>query len=102
MSEETGPGRALLVLRLSVAAHRNQTDRRSYLPHALGYLIAVQLREADIEQYDLRPERAHPLQSLFAAIYGCRDVSFHAQQHRERIRCILIVVDNQHASRRIE
>ncbi len=85
---------------MPVACQRNDAGRRSAFPESSHHLIAVHVRQADVEQNDLGIKALHFFQRFERMIDADRLVTVELEKHRKRIRRILIVVDNQHAPRR--
>ena len=61
--------------------------------------IAIQLRQADIEQHDLRLKLLCNVERGFAVLGAAHIVPLHFQQHTDRFTRIGIIVNDQNALR---
>lgn len=83
---------------LTVASDRDQTH-----PRQLGELtqmarqpIAIHSRQADVEEGELWFEQDDERKCSGAVVDDPRFAAYRLQQHRERLRCIGVVVDDRH------
>src|SRR6185503_20968591 len=72
MRVESRSSRALPVLHLSIPAQRDHAQLREICFQATRDFIAVESRQADIEQHELRLERRDLLQCCFSRVCAQR------------------------------
>jgi len=74
-------------------------DRHVLAPCQAAYsaanVVAVEPRQADVEQHDLRPQRLCGFDGRESVVCRPRLVAFHPEQRRERLRGVDIVVDDE-------
>ena len=92
---------AALVIVLSPARQGKQEDVSSpgLAANGLGHGIAVKLRQADIQQCDLRPEIAGADERLLAIVGNTDVMSLGLQEERQALRRVDIVIDDEDAAR---
>src|SRR4051812_42621352 len=92
---EAGAQRAHLLARAGRAGHRDQAGRSGAAEHA--YLLrdreAVEIRQIDVEQHDIRIGLADPIQRRAPAIDGLHGVPLQLQEHLECAANLRVVVD---------
>ncbi|HUQ53114.1 MAG TPA: hypothetical protein VM692_12895 [Gammaproteobacteria bacterium] len=62
-------------------------------------LVAVHLRQPDVDERDLGVQALRHLERGAAAVCRGDLVAFQLEQHRERVRCVGAVVDDENAAR---
>src|SRR5690606_39307996 len=84
------------------AGEGEQPDRAAVgaRPDAPGHLVAVDVRQADVEKHDLRPKVLHRAQRFACAVDRLDLVAVELEDETQTFGGVAIVVDDEHAARR--
>src|SRR6187402_23120 len=98
MVVEPGEARRVAIAGLTVTRERHEPDRAAALVRAQAsrHLVAVHLRQPDIDERDLGLKPLRLLERRGGTIRRGYVVPFELEQHRERISRIRAVVDDEH------
>src|ERR1700689_4499263 len=96
---EAGGKGALLVALLTPAGDGDELDVRARpaVADPLRHLVAIRTGHADVEQYHVRGEAAEGSERRRAVMRYRDFMAVYAQQHRQRLRRVAIIVGYQHA-----
>src|SRR3954463_16660436 len=99
MVSDPGLARAYLVLFLAPAAQGDQEHAAppALATDALGKLVAVDVGHAEIEDGDVRTELGTDRERALAVVGRAHLLAAQPQQLRERLRRVLVVVDDEDA-----
>ena len=96
---ETRVQRPLPVFVLPPAGQRDQPQRLQpgHLPQVPGHFVAAQVGQAEVEDAGLGPERSRRRDRLLSRVSRADLVALEPEQHRQAVRRIAIVVDDEDA-----
>src|SRR5262245_10766510 len=82
-----------------VAGQRNEPslDEVRVTPQTAGHGVPIHLREADVEQNDVRSNAPREIDGLHGAVNDFYVMPIQTQQHAERVGCVDIVVYDKDA-----
>src|SRR5262245_33215553 len=100
MSVEPGVLRPCPIAWLSVAGERHESDAGTeLLTNPLSDLIAVDIREADVHEHDVRGASHRRLDPFLAGRRFENLVPIQAEHRREHLSAIVVILDDEDASR---
>src|SRR5688500_14214305 len=96
---EAGRDRLCLLLGMTPTGEGDDEHRAAPRlgPYSARDLVAVQLRQADVEQHHFRPQGPRELQRRRASVRRVGLVALELEQARERIGGVAVVVDDEDA-----
>src|SRR6266545_6410272 len=103
MPIEAGADHAVAILVAAIPGQRDQRQRREVLETAQlpRDLVAARPGQPDVEQHRLRPELLRCGERGRAIVNGPRVVARELQQRDEAVGEVAVVVDDEHAPRRL-
>lgn len=101
MVVEAGVSDATPILELTIAGDGDEFYRghARMFAQALHQFITVDVREADVDQSDIRPEALDRVDCIPGTVNHVHGMTFELEQQRESVCGIGIVVDDEYPSR---
>ena len=101
MDVKPGSGRPRAIFRLAVSGQRHQKNvRAAGRANAAGHFVAVEARQADVDQRDLRMRGNGALHTLLSIHGGVDAMSLRLEQLLKRFAVVVAVLDDQDVARR--